>query len=38
MEKGAMMQMANVSHGMTKDGQDSEKERVTLHSSFNDIL
>jgi hypothetical protein len=29
-----MMQKANVSHGKTKDGQDPERESITLRLSF----
>jgi hypothetical protein len=32
-KKGAMVQKANVSPCQDKEGQDGEKERVTLHSS-----
>jgi hypothetical protein len=34
MKKGALMQKANVGHGKPKDGQDREKETVTLRSSI----
>jgi hypothetical protein len=34
-----MVQKANVGHGKTKDGQDGEKERLTLYSlSFNTVV